>query len=120
MATAVTRITATIGRTGNAAASQRLSTAATGRLSTAAAAGRLGTAVSGNTAAVEELGRLLLLGDRVLLLLATVGLGVSDFGYCIFAVLISVVSCMDLEQKFSARTWPLRKRSRRQCTKRSV
>ena len=27
--------------------------------------------------------------------IATVGLGVSDFGYRIFALLVSVVSCMD-------------------------
>ena len=38
----------------------------------------------------------------------------------IFAVLISMVSCMDLVQGFSARAWPLRKRSRGQCTTRSV
>ena len=37
---------------------------------------------------------------------ATVGLGVSDFGYRIFALLVSVVSCMDSKHGFGARTWP--------------
>ena len=35
-------------------------------------------------------------------MIATVGLGVSDLGYRIFAVLISVVSCIDVEHGFGA------------------
>ena len=42
-------------------------------------------------------------------LLATVGLGVSDFGYRIFALLVSVVSCMIWSMNsvhgFSAQAW---------------
>ena len=46
---------------------------------------------------------------KFLLELATVGLGVSDLGYGIFALLVSVVSCMDSVYGFSVQAWPLRR-----------
>ena len=39
-------------------------------------------------------------------IIVTVGLGVSDFGYRIFVLLISVISYMDSVQGFGAQVWP--------------
>ena len=57
-------------------------------------------------------------------LVATVGLGVSDFGYRIFVSVVSVVSCMDCEHGFSV--WirctniAIAKRKRRRSVMRSI
>ena len=56
--------------------------------------------------------------------LATVALWVSDFEYCVFALLVSVVSCMDVKHGFG--TWirctnmAIAKRSRSEYTIRSA
>lgn len=45
---------------------------------------------------------LVLKSVRVYTEIATVGLGVSDFGYRIFVSVVSVVSCMDWKYRFGA------------------